>query len=195
MYYKYHVFLSIIFCFLLIFNPTNANSQNLKKWDMRIAYTPMNVHLIDKKFNSTIQAGVNYNWNTWLHSGIYIGFGVNNKKFTFGSIVPLGIRSDLHFVPLFVKKEARIDPYFSIEVGGIIFAKSILYKSSFIFNGALGIGLNLYFLKNIGIFAEYQWGTFFDTKKYFKTKNGWMEPLPKGSKYLFFPKIGLSFKF
>lgn len=62
MYYKYPVFLSIIFCFLLILNPTNANSQNLKKWDMRIAYTPMNVHLIDKKFNSTIQAGVNYNW-------------------------------------------------------------------------------------------------------------------------------------
>lgn len=122
-------------------------------------------------------AETNYSFFDFLEAGFYLGFStydkmtiVENSEFLASNNMPIffyGINTNLHFLPLLIKKDDFwLDLYFSSKLGSMAYIGSKFPTVGYAKKIEYGFygGIALYPGKHWGLFYEYGKGNYIDSR-------------------------------
>ncbi len=144
---------------------------------------------ISYKLNRYINAGIYIGKATLMHqinlpynptTGYYEWYSIDSTSsiisngpggYTSSSAVFYGIKSEIHLLPLFFKKELKFDVYLTPQFGCVNEKYEVLrdYQehiwSPIFWEYGIGMGIGYRFTEKLGVFMEYSIGKYYNTNK------------------------------
>lgn len=163
-------------------------SNNTSKQIIPI-YNSQSFVLGEQNYDKNSQYGVDvmYRINNVISTGLYLGYSKgtyvknkvelsNSNTMTsvidcFGNSFFYGIKSEVNILPLFLKdREIRLNLYCPIQMGLVSQRVTTVDINSKKWDNpayeiGVGMGLSYNFIRNIGVFGEYQLGKFYNDRK------------------------------